>query len=76
MPALLPSYRPDKPYIRLLDYWQITCYGAKPDMFTLLVNGIPAIKLGKKSEFPPRRGKESWLIIDVYGNTVASYSPA
>lgn len=45
-------------------------------MFTLLVNGIPAIKLGKKSEFPPRRGKESWLIIDVYGNKVASYSPA
>lgn len=45
-------------------------------MFTLLVNGIPAIKLGKKSEFPPRRGKESWLIIDMHGKKIASYSPA
>lgn len=45
-------------------------------MFTLLVNGIPAIKLGKKSEIPPRRGKEAWRVIDAHGNTVASYSPA
>lgn len=45
-------------------------------MFTLLVNGIPAIKLGKKSEIPARRGKESWLVIDANGDTVASYFPA
>lgn len=44
-------------------------------MFTLIVNGIAAIKLGKRSEIPARRGKEPWLVVDAHGNTVASYSP-
>ena len=44
-------------------------------MFILFVNGVPAIKLGKKSEIPPRQGNESWLVIDAQGNTIASYNP-
>lgn len=45
-------------------------------MFTLFVNGVAAIKLGKRSEIPARRGKEPWLVIDENGKTIASYSPA
>lgn len=45
-------------------------------MFILLVNGIPSIKLGKKSEFPPRQGDEAWKVVDQEGRTVASYHPA
>ena len=44
-------------------------------MFILFVNGVPAIKLGKKSEIPPRQGNESWRVIDAQGNTIASYNP-
>ena len=44
-------------------------------MFILFVDGVPAIKLGKKSEIPARQGEESWLVVDDKGNTVASYWP-
>lgn len=44
-------------------------------MFTLIVNGVAAIKLAKKSEIPPRRGQEAWIVIDASGHTVAAYMP-
>lgn len=44
-------------------------------MFILFVNGVPALKLGKKSEFPPRRGKEAWKVVDPQGRIIASYRP-
>lgn len=44
-------------------------------MFTLIVNGVPAIKLGKKSEIPPHRGSEPWLVVDKHGRMVAYYMP-
>ena len=44
-------------------------------MFILFVNGIPAIKLGGKSEIPTRQGEESWLVVDTEGRTIASYQP-
>jgi hypothetical protein len=44
-------------------------------MFILFVNGVPSIKLGKKSEIPARQGKESWLVIDSQGRMIASYWP-
>lgn len=45
-------------------------------MFTLFVNGVPAIKLGSKAEIPSRKGKESWLVVDAAGRTIAFYFPA
>jgi hypothetical protein len=45
-------------------------------MFILFVNGVPAIKLGRKSEIPARHGDESWRVIDDHGRTIASYFPA
>lgn len=45
-------------------------------MFILFVNGVPAIKLGKRSEFPPRQGTEAWMIVDTKGRTIASYHPS
>ena len=45
-------------------------------MFILYVNGVPSIKLGKKSEIPARQGTESWLVIDAQGKMIASYWPA
>ncbi|MFA6015851.1 MAG: hypothetical protein WC742_12365 [Gallionellaceae bacterium] len=42
-------------------------------MLTLYVNGIPAIKLGSKSEIPQRQGDESWRVVDAKGKTVAAY---
>jgi len=44
-------------------------------MFTLFVNGIPAIKLSNKSDFPYRRGKESWRVVDANGRTIDFYFP-
>lgn len=44
-------------------------------MFTLIVNGVAAIKLARKSEFPPRRGNETWIVVDATGHTVAAYFP-
>ena len=44
-------------------------------MFILYVDGIPSIKLGRKSEIPARQGAESWLVIDSQGRTIASYKP-
>jgi hypothetical protein len=44
-------------------------------MFTLFVNGIPVLKLSGISEIPARQGKESWLVVDEEGNTIASYQP-
>jgi len=44
-------------------------------MFTLFVNGIPAIKLGNKSEIPTRQGKESWLVVDADGRMIDFYFP-
>jgi len=44
-------------------------------MFTLFVNGIPALKLSGISEIPARRGRESWLVVDAEGKTIASYQP-
>lgn len=45
-------------------------------MLILYVNGIPAIRLSSKSDIPVRRGRESWMVIDAEGRTVASYQPA
>jgi hypothetical protein len=42
-------------------------------MFTLYVEGIPSIKLGNKSEIPPKLGKESWKVIDAEGKVIATY---
>jgi hypothetical protein len=42
-------------------------------MFTLYVEGVPAIKLGDKSEIPAKQGKESWRVIDTNGNVIATY---
>jgi hypothetical protein len=42
-------------------------------MLTLYVEGIPAIKLGDKSEIPARQGSESWRVIDAQGNVIAAY---
>jgi hypothetical protein len=42
-------------------------------MLTLYVEGIPAIKLGDKSEIPARQGNESWRVIDAQGNVIAAY---
>jgi hypothetical protein len=44
-----------------------------PFMLTLYVEGIPAIKLGDKSEIPARQGNESWKVIDAKGNVIATY---
>ena len=44
-------------------------------MFILYVDGIPAIKLGGKSEIPARQGEESWLVKDAHGRTIAAYWP-
>jgi hypothetical protein len=44
-------------------------------MFILFVDGVPSIKLGKKSEIPDRQGEEAWLVIDTKGRTIASYWP-
>lgn len=45
-------------------------------MFTLFVNGVPAIKLGDLSELPTRKEKESWLVIDAAGKMIDFYFPA
>lgn len=42
-------------------------------MFTLYVNGIPAIKLGSESEIPAQLGDESWRVVDASGRTIATY---
>ena len=44
-------------------------------MFTLFVNGIPVLKLSGISEIPARQGRESWLVVDEEGRTIASYQP-
>lgn len=44
-------------------------------MFTLVVEGIPVIRLQNISEIPSRQGDESWLVIDENRRTIASYSP-
>ncbi len=53
----------------------VTCF-MEIIMFILFVNGVPAIKLGKKSEIPARQGNESWQVIDAQGKTIASYWPS
>lgn len=45
-------------------------------MYILFVNGVPALKLTRRSEFPQPQGSEAWEIIDEHGRTVAAYSPA
>jgi hypothetical protein len=45
-------------------------------MLILFVDGIPSIKLGKKSEIPDRQGEEAWLVIDDKGRMIASYWPS
>ena len=42
-------------------------------MYTLYVEGIPAIKLGSTSEIPPKQGIESWKVVDAAGNIIAAY---
>jgi len=42
-------------------------------MFTLFVEGIPSIKLGSRSEIPPKKGEESWKVIDAEGKVIATY---
>jgi hypothetical protein len=44
-------------------------------MFTLFVNGIPALILAGISEIPARQGRESWQVVDADGRTIASYQP-
>lgn len=44
-------------------------------MLTLIVNGVPAMKLQKKSEMPARRGTEAWRVVDESGKVIDSYSP-
>jgi len=42
-------------------------------MFTLYVNGVPAITLASKNEIPAPQGSESWRVVDADGNTIAAY---
>ncbi len=42
-------------------------------MLTLYVEGIPSIKLGSRSEIPPKLGDESWKVIDAEGKIIAKY---
>ena len=42
-------------------------------MLTLYVDGVPAIKLGNRSEIPAQQGNESWRVVDADGRTVATY---
>jgi hypothetical protein len=42
-------------------------------MLTLYVEGIPAIKLGDKSEIPAQQGNESWKVLDAAGKVIAAY---
>jgi hypothetical protein len=42
-------------------------------MFTLYVDGVPAIKLRDTTEIPPKKGKESWRVVDAAGKTIAAY---
>jgi hypothetical protein len=44
-------------------------------MYTLIVNGVPALKLKDQSEIPSRRGHESWRVVDDQGNTIDHYLP-
>lgn len=44
-------------------------------VLTLLVNGIPTLKLNNLSELPEQTGSESWALIDHDGLTLASYFP-
>jgi len=44
-------------------------------MFTLFVNGIPALRLSGTAEFPARQGSESWQVVDEAGRTIAFYKP-
>jgi hypothetical protein len=43
------------------------------NMLTLYVEGVPAIKLGDKSEIPAAQGSESWRVVDAKGKTIAAY---
>jgi len=43
--------------------------------FTLLVNGIPTLKLTSDYELPEETGSESWALIDSEGNYIAAYFP-
>ena len=43
-------------------------------MFTLFVEGIPAIKLGSTAEIPDRQGDESWQVVDASGSVIATYN--
>jgi hypothetical protein len=45
-------------------------------MFTLIVNGIPAVKLGSKRDIPEHHGEESWLVVDERGKMIAYYLPS
>jgi|GEM_PF-4421947 hypothetical protein len=42
-------------------------------MYTLYVEGVPAIKLGSTSEIPDKEGIESWKVVDAAGNIIDSY---
>ncbi|MDP2804911.1 MAG: hypothetical protein Q8O24_03110 [Gallionellaceae bacterium] len=42
-------------------------------MFTLYVDGVPAIKLANTSEIPAPQGIESWRVVDDNGRTIAEY---
>jgi len=42
-------------------------------MFTLYVQGIPAIKFVNKSDIPARQGNESWRVVDAEGKVIATY---
>jgi len=44
-------------------------------MFTLFVNGIPALRLSGASEIPAPQGSEEWQVVDEKGQTVAFYKP-
>lgn len=42
-------------------------------MLTLIVDGIPAVKLGNRTDIPERQGEESWMVVDESGKMVAYY---
>ena len=44
-------------------------------MFTLFVNGVPALKLSGIYDIPSPQGEEAWKVVNAEGRTIASYQP-
>jgi len=69
---LFTIYSKHGDYFESLDY-EYALNRMEKIMFTLFVEGIPAIKLGSTAEIPARQGDESWRVIDATGQVIASY---